>query len=130
MKKLLSQIAAASLGLWLATSFVSGVKVTLYPESNLFGISLISQWQIFLVLGIILGLINFFVKPIIKAITLPLRMLTLGAFSLAINMFLIWLLDKMFEELSAPLWLPLLWATLIIVILDFIIRKVLVKNDQ
>jgi putative membrane protein len=129
MKKLLSQIAAASLGLWLAASFVSGVKISLNPESNLFGIPLTGQWQIFLVLGVVLGLINIFIKPILKAITLPLRMLTLGAFSLAINMFLIWLLDKMFKELSAPLWFPLLWTTLIIFVLNIIIQKLIIKND-
>jgi len=128
MKKLLSQIVAAIIGLWLATSFVPGVAVNLYPESNLFGVSLTDQWQIFLVLGVILGLINFFVKPIIKALTLPLRILSLGIFSLVISMSMIWLLDIMFDEVYIPLWLPLLWTTLIIFALNLIIQKLIIKE--
>lgn len=130
MKKLLSQVVAAIIGLWLAASFVPGVIVNLYPESNLFGVSLTDQWQIFLVLGVILGLINFFVKPVIKALTLPLRILSLGIFSLVISMSMIWLLDMMFNEIHIPLWLPLLWTTLIIFALNLIIQKFIIKKDD
>lgn len=128
MKKLLSQIVAAIIGLWLAASFVPGVIVNLYPESNLFGVSLTDQWQIFLVLGVILGLINFFVKPVVKALTLPLRILSLGIFSLVISMSMIWLLDIMFNEVYVPLWLPLLWTTLIIFALNLVIQKLIIKE--
>lgn len=129
MRKLLSQIIAASVGLWLADYFIEGVTVKLYPESNFFGIPLTSQWQIFLVLGIVLGLLNLFVKPIIKTITLPLRIITLGIFNLAINMAMIWFLDIMFSELSVPLWLSLLYTSLIIIVLNFIIQKILIRED-
>ncbi|TSC95075.1 MAG: hypothetical protein CEN87_87 [Parcubacteria group bacterium Licking1014_1] len=112
MKKLLSQIAAATAGLWLASSFVPGVLVRLYPESNLFGVALTSQWQIFLVLGIILGLINFF----------------RGIFSLIISITMIWFLDIMFEEIYIPLWWPLLWTTLIIFSLNLAIQKFLTEK--
>lgn len=121
MKRLLSQIIAATAGLWLANSFVPGVAVRIYSESSFFGFNLTAQWQIFLILGIILGLINFFIKPIINAVTLPLRIITLGLFSIVINMGLLWLLDVMFDELYAPWFYPLLWTTLIIWGLSLII---------
>jgi len=121
MKKLLSQIAAATAGLWLADYLISEVAVVTRPNSSFFGFSLTAEWQIFLILGIVLGLINFFLKPIINAITLPLRIITLGIFSIFINMGMIWLLDKMFEELLVPWFYPLLWTTLIIWALNAII---------
>ncbi len=86
MKKLLFNIVSAGLGLWLATMFVQEVKIAVLPDSNFFGINLTSQWQLFLLFGIILGLLNFFVKPILNVITLPLRIITLGLFSFVINM--------------------------------------------
>lgn len=129
IKKLLSQVVAATAGLWLAVLFVPGVIINIYPESNLFGINLTSQWQIFLVLGFVLGLINFFIKPVIKAITLPLRIISLGIFNLAINMAMIWLLDIMFDEISILLWLPLLETVLIIFALNFIVQKLIIKED-
>jgi len=129
MKSLLSQVAAAASGLWLASLFVPGVIVMLYPESNFFGLKITEQWQILLILGIILGLLNFFVKPILNIITLPLRIITLGLFSIIVSMAMIWLLDLMFVELSVPWLYPLLWTTLIVWFLNLIISKILVKED-
>jgi putative membrane protein len=128
MRKLLSQIIAATLGLWLATLFVPKVVIRAYPTSNFFGFPLTNQWEIFLVLGIVLGLLNYFLKPLLKALSLPLEIVTLGLFTIAINMALIWLLDLMFDELYAPFFLPLLYTTLIIWGLNIIIGFFIIKN--
>lgn len=114
MKSILSQIVSAVSGLWLASSFVPGVIAKIYPDSNFFGFSLTSEWQIFLILGIILGLLNFFVRPVLNAITLPLRIITLGLFSIATSMAMIWILDLMFAEIYIPWLFPLLYTTLIV----------------
>jgi len=129
MKKLLAQIAAATLGLWLTTMFISGVVVTVYSNSSFFGISLTDQWQMFLALGIILGLLNYFVGPALKALALPLEIITLGLFSLVINMGIIWFLDLIFDELTVPLILPLVYTTLIIWGLNLVITIVLKRKD-
>lgn len=127
MKKLLSQVIAAALGLWLATMFVPGVVIRAYPTSNFFGFSLTAQWEIILLLGIVLGLLNYFLKPILKAFSLPAEIITLGLFTIVINIALIWLLDMVFDELYVPVFLPLLYTTLIIwglnIILGFFIGK-------
>jgi len=121
MRKLLFHIIAATLGLWLATMFAPGVIVKLYPDSNFFGVGLTALWQIFLLLGVILGILNYFVKPILDVITLPLRIITLGFFSFVIGMALIWIVDYIFKELYIPLWLPLLYTSLIIWGLNFLL---------
>jgi len=129
MKRLLSQIIAAIAGLWLATLFVPEVIIRSYPESNFFGIPLDVQWEIILVLGLVLGLLNYFLKPLLKTLTLPLEIVTLGLFTIVINMGLLWLLDKMFDELYIALFLPLLYTTLIIWGLNLVVQKILIKND-
>ena len=113
-KKLILFIIAATAGLWLASLFVSGVAIELLPESNFFGVELNALWQIFLLLGITLGLLHFFVKPVLNVITLPLRILSLGLFSFVVEAAIIWAVDVIFEEFSAPLTWPLLLTTLII----------------
>jgi putative membrane protein len=130
MKRLLSQIIAAALGLWLATLFVPGVIIRAYPTSNFFGFALTAQWEIFLVLGIVLGLLNYFLKPLLKAFALPLEIITLGLFTIVINMGLLWLLDVMFDELYVPLFLPLLYTTLIIWALNIIVGIILIRNKK
>ncbi len=128
MKKLLYQIIAAFLGLWLAVQFVSGVRVRVYPDSSFFGIPLTSSWHVLLLLGIILGLINSFVKPILKTLTLPLRIITLGLFSLVINLGLIWMVDILFQEITIPWFWSLLYTAVIIWTLNFIIPKLFHKR--
>ena len=130
MKSLLSQIAGAVLGLWIASSFVPGMDLKLYPDSSFFGIRITQYWQILLLLGIILGLLNFFIKPVINVIALPLRIITLGLASFAVNMAMIWSLDIMFNELYVALWLPLLYTSLIVWFFNIVISKILVKKED
>lgn len=105
--KLLFHIFAGALGIWLAAKFVPGVEFT-GPIKEL------------LLAGAVLGLINFFIKPILRAITLPLRIITLGLFSLIINMFLIWIVDIFFgSEFEIAGLAALFWTTLIIWALNY-----------
>lgn len=78
----------------------------------------------FLIAGVILGLINIFIKPILKLISLPLIILTAGLFIIVINMFLLWLLDYFMPELTiSGLW-AYFWSSLIISALNIIfVRK-------
>ena len=129
MRRLLSPILAATLGLWLATLIVPGVVIKTYPESTFFGIPLTAQWQLILVLGIVLGLLNYFLKPLLKALSLPLEIISLGLFTLIIDMALIWLLELMFDELSASFLMPLLYTTLIVWGCNLIIELFLNKEN-
>jgi len=130
MRKLISQIIAGVLGLWLAILFVPEINTRVFSDSNFFGVPLTTKWHIIVLLGFILGLINFFVKPILKAITLPLRIVTLGFFSLIINMALIWAVDLIFQEITIPWFWPLLWTTLIIWFLGIALPKIFSKKEK
>jgi len=110
-RKLILQIIAGILGIWLATEFVNGITFT----NNL---------KILLFAGLILGLINFFIKPILNLITLPLRVLTLGLFSIVINMAIVWVIDVLFIDLQITGLVPLFWTTIIIWILSVIASKI------
>lgn len=103
--KLLLTIISGILGIWLADKFVAGVDFT-------------GDLEALLLTGLILGLTNFFIKPILKLTNLPIKFLTLGPFGLLINLFptigVIWAMDIIFKELVIEGINPLLWTTLII----------------
>ena len=67
-----------------------------------------------LIAGLILGLINFFFRPILKLISLPLIALTLGIFIIVINMGLLWLLNYLVPELTIKGFSAYFWGTIII----------------
>ncbi|MBM3206461.1 MAG: phage holin family protein [Candidatus Staskawiczbacteria bacterium] len=125
VKKLVGQILASLLGLWLAVLFIPDVSIVLLESSNFFGISLNSIWQIYLILSVTLGFLNFFLKPLLNLITLPLRIITLGLFGFLINISFVWAIDIMFEEFSTPLVYPLLLTTFTISVLSIIFSIVL-----
>jgi len=113
--KLILKIAAGILGIFLAAKFVPGVSLEIIPgESVFFGTKLTERWQILVLVGSILGLINFLIKPILNLITLPLKILTLGLFSIILNMAVIWILDVLFKEFQISGLMPLFWTTVIV----------------
>ena len=50
-----------------------------------------ANWISILILALIFGLLNAFLRPLLKFLTCPLIILTLGLFTLLINTFLFWL---------------------------------------
>ncbi|HRH55853.1 MAG TPA: phage holin family protein [Candidatus Paceibacterota bacterium] len=69
---------------WLVSALAIGIAAYLIPGIE---VTLIGA----LVLAVVLGIINIFLKPIINLLTLPLNVVTLGLFSLIVNAVLIML---------------------------------------
>lgn len=121
---LLIQIISAILGLWLSQRFVPNVHFTgplfVLPTKTA-NISLFLTTLAFA--GILLGILNFAVKPILKKITFPLRIITFNLFSLVIAMFLVWLVDIFSPELIIQGIGPLFFTTIIVLAVNFIFSK-------
>lgn len=113
-KGLIACIVAGWLGLIIAVALVPGVKV----EGD-FSQSV----KILLLAGVVLGLINFFVKPIIDLITLPIRWLTFGLFSLVINMGMVWGIDLLFSEIKISSLKALFLTGLLVCLLNFFVPR-------
>jgi putative membrane protein len=122
MGNLLWRVIAGALAIFLAARFVPGVAINVIPGESVFlGIALTEEWQVILVIGLILGLINFFIKPILDKLTIPIKILTLGLFSLILNMAIIWFLDVFFTELQIGGIIPLFITTVIVWITNLIL---------
>lgn len=119
--RLILHIVVGTISFWTAVTLISGVEVKIIPDiPSIFGIQFTATWQILILIGSTLGLINLFIKPIISAITLPLRVLTLGLFGLIINIVIVWLVDILFPELIIDGLIPLFWTSVIVWIISFI----------
>jgi len=107
VKRLIIQVIIGILGLFIATKLIPGV-------------SFVGEIKYLFMAGVVLGLLMFFVLPILKIITFPLRILTLGLFSIILNMFLVWLTKIVFPEVVINGLLPLFFTALVISGLNFI----------
>ena len=110
-RKLILQVIAGVAGIWLAWQLIVGVEFT-------------GTIRNLLIAGLILGLINFFIKPILNLVTLPLRIITFGLFSLVINMGIVWLIEIIFPQLSIAGIYPLFWTTIMIWALSLIAGRI------
>jgi putative membrane protein len=81
MDRMVLRLAINALALYLAvgTGWINGIEG---GET---------QWWGYLVMGLIFTLVNALLKPILKLLTCPFILLTLGLFTLIINTLLFWL---------------------------------------
>lgn len=66
------------------------------------------------VLAVVLGVINIFIKPVIKLITLPINILTLGLFSLVVNALFIILSSKLVPDFQISGFWTAFWFSIVL----------------
>lgn len=101
IRKFFLQASGAVLALWLAIQFIPKVEFE-------------GSWQTLMIAGVLLALIHIFIKPLLSLLTFPLKILTLGLFTLILNMGFVWILDIIFPELKIIGLLPLFLTTLLV----------------
>ncbi|MBN1873322.1 MAG: phage holin family protein [Anaerolineae bacterium] len=91
-------------------------------------------WIVYAVMAVILGLVNAFVRPLLKLLTCPLILLTLGLFTLVVNALTLllsaWVANNLFSVgfYIDGFW-PALWGALIVSIVS-VVLNVFVKDDD
>lgn len=112
MIRFLVRILANALAIYLAAYFVLNFN---------FPIRLPQDWKLLILAGFILAVLNTIIRPILKLISAPLIILTLGLFSIVINMATLWLLTQFVPEITiSGLW-AYFWATIIISLTNWIV---------
>jgi putative membrane protein len=80
-------------------------------------------WVAFIV-GACLTLFNMFIKPIIKVLTLPINIITLGTFSLVINGVVFWYLGTVIEGFFVGTFLAAFFGSVLVSIINWLLNKV------
>jgi putative membrane protein len=75
---LLLRLLINAAALWAATRLVSGISYT-------------GEWPLLFVVALVFGVLNTLVRPILKLLTLPFLIVTLGLFTFVLNAFMLWL---------------------------------------
>ncbi|MHB1610335.1 MAG: phage holin family protein [Sulfobacillus sp.] len=61
-----------------------------------------------------LGIVNTFVRPIVRLIALPITLLTLGLFGWVINALMLWLVSDLVPGFIVQGFMPALWGALLL----------------
>lgn len=124
MIKLLVRWVIASLALFVAARIVPGIDVA--------G----TGWVAYAAVAAVLGLVNAVVRPILKFLTCPLIILTLGLFTLVINAVTLLLSSEIVEWLNLDIvfrvngfW-PAFWGALIVSIVTAVLSALVREEDE
>lgn len=74
-------------------SGIIGIGASIYVLS---GVNYNGEIQTILLVGVVTGLLLFFIRPILSLVTLPIKLITFNLFSIVIMLFLIWLVNEIF----------------------------------
>ena len=106
MSTLLKSWIANTLSLWLLDVMLSGIAF--------------SDMTALLATGLVLGILNATIKPLLKVISLPVTVLTLGLFSLIINALVLELAFNLIGGTYISSFGTAIWAALLLGILNAI----------
>ena len=131
IKEFTRRIASNSIALAVTPYVVEGFAVSLKVESLVVG-------------AVVLSLVNFFVKPLVKIISFPINVITLGFFGIVINAALLYLVVELVDGISISdgalkldmlglgldavqisWWMVLVAASIIISIINGVLKKVI-----
>ena len=117
MIRILLQILLNGLGVMLAAYIVPGVHYA-------------GSWPYLLLVGLVIGVINLLVKPLVTLLSLPALVLTLGLFYLVINGALFYLAASLLRGLTVEGCLPAVLGGLVLAVFNWLLRGVVEQKKS
>lgn len=102
-----------TLGLWIAAAFLS--------ESINYG----NEIGVIIFSGLVLAIINTFIKPVLVVFTLPAIFLTLGLFMIVINGLTVYLASKLYGPLDVNNFWAAMFAGMMIGLVNYLVTTML-----
>ena len=116
---LLARLVINAIAIWLAAQWVDGIDVTSSGRGT--------AWDLIVLASIaaIFTIVNAFIRPVVKLLSLPLLILTLGLFTLVINALMLlltaWISTATDYGLLISGFGAAFWGALLISIVNFLL---------
>ena len=117
MAKLIIRLLINAIALWLAAKLVTGID-------------LVGGAGSILLVAVVFGLVNAVLKPIVKLLSLPMIIVTLGLFTLVINGLLLLLTARLTEGLTVDGFGAAVVGSIVISIASMLLSVFLSDDDD
>lgn len=114
--RLLISLLINGLLVYLCARLLSGVSIDGYLDA--------------VIVALLLGMVNFFVKPVLTILTLPITILTLGLFLLVINGAMVLLVDWMLDGFYVDGWAWAIAFALVMAFFNLFVGRYAVKEEK
>lgn len=107
---------------WLVTTLAVAVAVKLTGMQS-------EGWAPVVVMALVLGIINAFLRPILLLLSVPFILVTLGLFILVVNALLFWLAGSLVPGLEVGGFWNALFGSIIVSLVNWALSSVVRGND-
>ena len=118
---LLLRLAINAAALWCAARFIDGISYT-------------GSWQGLVGLALVFGIVNTFIRPVLRFFTFPITLLTLGLFTLVINAAMLLLTARIAEGVGISFavrgFIPALLGAICVSVLSTIMSAILISDSD
>ena len=126
----LIKVAVNAVAIWLATLVVSGIGVSAQQGDT----GAVENIVTFLIIGLIFGLVNAVIKPVVKLLSLPFYIVTLGLFAFVVNAFMLQITEWISEATPLTFYIDeFFWdaalAAIVITFVSLILNLILPDGD-
>jgi putative membrane protein len=105
--KFLLKLLVSTIAVFISAYILPGVSVDTYTTA--------------LIVAVVLGVLNMFIRPLLVLLTLPITLVTLGLFYLFINAFLVYLATRVVPGFAVePMWMTLVFGIVVSLINSFL----------
>ncbi len=108
LMRFIALIISNALALFLAANFIDGVTLN-------------GGYKELTIAAVVIGLINFLLKPVLKLLFGPFIILSLGLFVIVINMGILWISDLLLEQVAFSGISALFLTTLLLGVINFVV---------
>jgi putative membrane protein len=115
---------------WVLLSFAITVTSYLLPFIEITGESVLKKVGVAFLAGLILGLVNTLIRPIIRLLAMPINILTLGLFNIVINASMLWVVDYFVDNFKIYGFWGYFWSSLLISIITVLLSRLLIYEKN
>ncbi|MDH6245619.1 phage holin family protein [Mycobacterium sp. OTB74] len=123
MTSFLVRAAVTGFALWLVTRVVPGIAIV-------GGETTLQRVGIIFVVGVVFGLVNAIIKPIVQLLSLPLYIVTLGLIHIVINALMLWITASITQNTTHwglyidQFWFTAIWAAIVLSVVSWALSLV------
>jgi putative membrane protein len=111
------KVLVGAAALWVADRLISGIELT--------G----DIWQILLI-ALVFGIVNALLKPLVKILSIPFLIITLGLFAIVINMLMLAITAGLMENLTVDGFLAAFLGSLVISIVTAVLNFIIPDSSE
>ena len=117
----LLRLAINAVALWCAARFIDGISYS-------------GSWPGLVGLALVFGIVNTFIRPVLRLLSFPITLLTLGLFTLIINALMLWLTAGIAERLGIAFtvrgFIPALLGAICVSLVGMLLNAALTSDRE